>query len=49
MLDSTEFAQPALFAVEVASFAVLRDWGVLPDFVMGHPLESWRRRTRPVC
>lgn len=36
MLDSTEFAQPALFAVEVASFAVLRDWGVLPDFVMGH-------------
>lgn len=36
LLDSTEFAQPALFAVEVASFAVLRDWGVLPDFVMGH-------------
>jgi 4-hydroxyphenylalkanoate synthase len=36
LLDSTEFAQPALFAVEVASFAVLRRSGVHPDFVMGH-------------
>src|SRR5882757_7925893 len=36
LLDTTEFAQPALFAVEVALFAVLRCWGVQPDFVMGH-------------
>ncbi|MDR3662496.1 MAG: type I polyketide synthase, partial [Mycobacterium sp.] len=36
LLDSTEFAQPALFAVEVALFAVLRGWGMQPDFVMGH-------------
>ncbi len=36
LLDNTEFAQPALFAVEVALFAVLRRWGVQPDFVMGH-------------
>ncbi|WP_410506136.1 SDR family NAD(P)-dependent oxidoreductase [Mycolicibacterium mucogenicum] len=36
LLDSTEFAQPALFAVEVSLFAVLRSWGVTPDFVMGH-------------
>jgi 4-hydroxyphenylalkanoate synthase len=36
LLDSTEFAQPALFAVEVALSAVLRRWGLSPDFVMGH-------------
>jgi polyketide synthase 1/15 len=36
LLDSTEFAQPALFAVEIALFAVLRRWGMDPDFVMGH-------------
>jgi len=36
LLDSTEFAQPALFAVEVSLFAVLRSWGMTPDFVMGH-------------
>jgi polyketide synthase 1/15 len=36
LLDSTEFAQPALFAIEVALFAMLRRWGMQPDFVMGH-------------
>ena len=36
LLDSTEFAQPALFAVETSLFAVLRSWGLSPDFVMGH-------------
>jgi acyl transferase domain-containing protein len=35
-MDGTEFAQPALFALEAALATLLADWGVVPDVVLGH-------------
>ena len=40
-LINTDHTQPALFAVQVGLLAMLKEWGIVPDHLIGHSLGEY--------
>ena len=40
-LNQTEYTQPALFAIEYSLAKLLKEWGVVPDLVLGHSIGEY--------
>jgi len=38
LIHETSYTQPALFSLEYALADLLRDWGIRPDYVLGHSI-----------
>ena len=40
-LENTKYTQPALFVLEVSMGKMLLDWGITPDFMIGHSIGEY--------